>query len=441
MGDRVAVMRDGVLQQVAAPETLYDEPDNMFVAAFIGSPAMNLLEGRLLERRRRTASPCSSARSASTLRPTLLERRPGARRATSTATSSSASVPSRSRTATLGPRADGRRHRAAHRRRRAARGPRVRAARPPRHRRPTGGHRRDPHATRGRRRRGGRARSSDRSRRRADGRRPVRPPQPSQGRRPHRRRVRTAHLHWFDPTTGATIRDHGERRAGPSETAPGRGDGFPSDFTWGASTSAYQIEGGMDLDGGGPSIWDTFAATPGNVRGGDDGRVARRPPRTDGRRRRADGRPRHPRLPLLGRRGRGCSRRGKGPANQAGLDFYRALVDELLAHDIEPVVTLYHWDLPQELEDAGGWPDRDTAYRFGDYADAGRPGARRPGRPLEHAQRAVVRGVPRLRVRRARPGSDRPGRGRRRCAPPAARPRPRRRRPARRGHRLGTRSG
>jgi beta-glucosidase len=135
---------------------------------------------------------------------------------------------------------------------------------------------------------------------------------------------------------------------------------------WGAATSAYQIEGGVDADGRGPSIWDTFAAA-GRARG-DTGEVA-----ADHRRRMADD------VALLAELGLPAYRfsiawprvqpDGRGAPSASGLDFYRALVDELLAHDIEPFVTLYHWDLPQALEDAGGWPERDTAGRFGDYAD------------------------------------------------------------------------
>ncbi len=149
--------------------------------------------------------------------------------------------------------------------------------------------------------------------------------------------------------------------------APPRDAGFPDGFTWGVSTSAYQIEGGMELDGGGRSIWDTFAATPGRVLGGVGGAVA-----ADHRRRMADD------VALIADLGVTAYRfsvawprvqpGGTGPANSAGLDFYDALVEALLARDIDPVVTLYHWDLPQELEDAGGWPVRDTASRFADYA-------------------------------------------------------------------------
>lgn len=145
--------------------------------------------------------------------------------------------------------------------------------------------------------------------------------------------------------------------------------GFPPGFLWGVATSAYQIEGGVDLDGRGPSIWDTFCAQPGRVRAGDDGRVA-----ADHRRRMAED------VALLAELGVGAYRfsiawprvqpDGGGMLSESGLDFYRSLVDRLLAAGVEPVVTLYHWDLPQALEDAGGWPARDTAYRFSEYAAA-----------------------------------------------------------------------
>ena len=98
---------------------------------------------------------------------------------------------------------------------------------------------------------------------------------------------------------------------------------------------------------------------------------------------------------------------GTRPVNRPGLDFYQRLVDDLLEHGIEPCLTLYHWDLPQELEDAGGWPVRDTADRFAEYAATGARRARRPGPALDHPQRAVVLGVPRLRLRRARAGPQR----------------------------------
>ena len=147
--------------------------------------------------------------------------------------------------------------------------------------------------------------------------------------------------------------------------SPGRG--FPEGFIWGAATAAYQIEGATAEDGRGPSIWDTFSHTPGKVRGGDTGDVA-----ADHYHRFAED------VDLMAALNLGAYRfsvawpriqpDGSGPVNPAGLAFYDRLVDELLAEGIAPAVTLYHWDLPQALEDAGGWPARDTAHRFADYA-------------------------------------------------------------------------
>ncbi|MYQ81713.1 MULTISPECIES: GH1 family beta-glucosidase [unclassified Streptomyces] len=153
--------------------------------------------------------------------------------------------------------------------------------------------------------------------------------------------------------------------------------GLPADFLWGAATSAYQIEGAVDADGRTPSIWDTFSHTPGAIEGDDHGDVA-----CDHYHRMPDD------VQLLADLGLDAYRfslswprvqpGGRGPANAKGLDFYDRLVDELLAKGITPWATLYHWDLPQELEDAGGWPERETAYRFADYAElaAGRLGDR-----------------------------------------------------------------
>ncbi|GAA4096286.1 GH1 family beta-glucosidase [Actinomadura miaoliensis] len=142
---------------------------------------------------------------------------------------------------------------------------------------------------------------------------------------------------------------------------------FPAGFRWGAATAAYQIEGAAAEDGRGPSIWDTFCRTPGKVLGGDTGDVA-----VDHYHRfRED-------VALMADLGLTAYRfsvswprvqpSGAGPLNPAGLDFYRRLVDALLEAGVEPWPTLYHWDLPQPLEDAGGWPERDTAHRFADYA-------------------------------------------------------------------------
>ncbi|MFI9645978.1 GH1 family beta-glucosidase [Streptomyces sp. NPDC052040] len=142
---------------------------------------------------------------------------------------------------------------------------------------------------------------------------------------------------------------------------------FPADFLWGAATSAYQIEGAVREDGRTPSIWDTFSHTPGRTADGDTGDIA-----VDHYHRYRED------VALMAELGLTAYRfsvswsrvqpTGRGPAVQRGLDFYRRLVDELLAHGIRPAITLYHWDLPQELEDAGGWPERDTAFRFAEYA-------------------------------------------------------------------------
>ncbi|GAA1244114.1 GH1 family beta-glucosidase [Kitasatospora nipponensis] len=142
---------------------------------------------------------------------------------------------------------------------------------------------------------------------------------------------------------------------------------FPAGFRWGAATAAYQIEGAVAVGGRAPSIWDTFSHTPGKVHAGDSGDVA-----TDHYHRYRED------VALMSELGLQAYRfslswpriqpTGRGPALEAGLDFYRRLVDELLTAGIEPVATLYHWDLPQELEDLGGWPARETAERFGAYA-------------------------------------------------------------------------
>ena len=142
---------------------------------------------------------------------------------------------------------------------------------------------------------------------------------------------------------------------------------FPPGFRWGVATAAYQIEGGATADGRGRSIWDTFSHTPGRVAGGHTGDVA-----ADHYHRYRDDVQLMRHLGLQGYRFSvswpRIQPRGSGATNPSGLDFYSRLVDELLGAGIEPLVTLYHWDLPQPLEDAGGWPLRDTALRFRDYA-------------------------------------------------------------------------
>jgi beta-glucosidase len=141
---------------------------------------------------------------------------------------------------------------------------------------------------------------------------------------------------------------------------------LPSSFLFGAATAAFQIEGASHTDGRTDSIWDTFCRVPGAVVNGDDGSVA------------CDHYHRYPEDVAL-MRGLGLDayrfsvswsrvRPGHGPVNARGLAFYDSLVDELLAAGIDPWLTLYHWDLPQELEDRGGWANRDTAYRFTEYA-------------------------------------------------------------------------
>ncbi|MDH3214048.1 MAG: GH1 family beta-glucosidase [Myxococcales bacterium] len=142
---------------------------------------------------------------------------------------------------------------------------------------------------------------------------------------------------------------------------------FPSDFVWGAATAAYQIEGAVDADGRGESIWDRFSHTPGRTLNGETGDVA-----CDHYHRfRED-------VTIMRDLGVEAYRfsiawpriipDGTGRVNQAGLDFYDRLVHELLEAGITPFPTLYHWDLPQPLEDAGGWPLRATAHAFAEYA-------------------------------------------------------------------------
>ena len=143
---------------------------------------------------------------------------------------------------------------------------------------------------------------------------------------------------------------------------------FPKDFAWGAATAAFQIEGATTVDGRGESIWDRFAGTPGKVHNGDTGD----PACEHYYRWRED-------LDLMSSLGLRAYRfsvswpriqpDGRGPSNQRGLDFYRRLVEGLRERGISPLVTLYHWDLPQALEDAGGWGSRETVGRFADYAE------------------------------------------------------------------------
>ncbi|GAB3280441.1 GH1 family beta-glucosidase [Parasphingorhabdus pacifica] len=150
----------------------------------------------------------------------------------------------------------------------------------------------------------------------------------------------------------------------PRPMSPGS---FPREFLWGVATASYQIEGAVEADGRGPSIWDTFVRRPGAVYGGDTGDVA------------CDHYHRYPEdVRLMRELGVDAYRfsvawpriqpDGGGAVNQRGLDFYDCLVDALCEAGITPALTLYHWDLPQALEDMGGWRNRDTAARFAEYA-------------------------------------------------------------------------
>ena len=143
---------------------------------------------------------------------------------------------------------------------------------------------------------------------------------------------------------------------------------FPPGFIWGTATAAYQIEGAASADGRQPSIWDTFCRVPGKVLNGDTGDVA-----CDHYHRLAGDLDLMSTLQVPAYRFSVAWPRvmptGSGPANRAGLDFYQRLVDGLLERDITPLLTLYHWDLPQWLQDAGGWLNRDTADRFAAFAE------------------------------------------------------------------------
>jgi beta-glucosidase len=142
---------------------------------------------------------------------------------------------------------------------------------------------------------------------------------------------------------------------------------FPKDFFWGTATSSYQIEGAWNEDGKGPSIWDTYAHTPGKIKNNDTGDVA-----NDHYYRYKED------VALMRSIGANAYRfsiswprifpQGTGTPNPKGLDFYNRLVDELVAAGIAPFPTLYHWDLPQALQDKGGWQSRDIVKAFGDYA-------------------------------------------------------------------------
>jgi beta-glucosidase len=142
---------------------------------------------------------------------------------------------------------------------------------------------------------------------------------------------------------------------------------FPEDFVWGCASSAYQVEGAWNEDGKGPSIWDTFVHTPGRIANGETGDIT-----VDHYHRYKEDVALMKELGLKAYRfSTSWSRilpNGTGAVNQAGLDFYDRLVDEILEQKIEPYLCLFHYDLPQTLQDKGGWPNRDSAYAFAEYA-------------------------------------------------------------------------
>ena len=175
---------------------------------------------------------------------------------------------------------------------------------------------------------------------------------------------------------GAVLHRHDSYAAVPvsAEQVPGsmpdsliRQARFPEGFLWGTATASYQVEGAWNEDGKGESIWDRFTHTPGKVRGGVTGDVA------------CDQYHLYPQDIALAKRLNQKSHRfsiswpriqpdGTGTPNMKGLDYYSRFVDTLLEAGIRPWCTMYHWDLPQALEDRGGWPNRDLANYFADYA-------------------------------------------------------------------------
>ena len=167
----------------------------------------------------------------------------------------------------------------------------------------------------------------------------------------------------------AVLPAFGERLSAQTAAAPGAVPAIPPDFIWGASTSSYQIEGAVKEGGRQPSIWDTFSHTPGRIADGTNGNIA-----CDHYNRYADD------VDLMAQAGLQAYRfsiawprvipEGTGKVNAAGLDFYDRLVDKLLSRNILPMACLYHWDLPQALQDRGGWHNRDIAGWFTDYAMA-----------------------------------------------------------------------
>ncbi len=165
-----------------------------------------------------------------------------------------------------------------------------------------------------------------------------------------------------------TVRSAAGARAKPAQDEDSSPISFPKNFFWGAATAAYQIEGAWNLDGKAESIWDRFVRIPGKIKNGETGDVA-----CDSYHRwRED-------IALLQAMNLNSYRfsiswpriqpNGPGAPNPKSVDYYNRLIDALLELHIRPLVTLYHWDLPQSLEESGGWPNRDTANRFADYAE------------------------------------------------------------------------
>src|SRR6516162_2753104 len=183
----------------------------------------------------------------------------------------------------------------------------------------------------------------------------------------NRRNVLKSTIALAGASLGAAL--EGRAQTGGSKEPPQAGNGaaFPKGFLWGAATAAYQVEGAWNVDGRGESIWDRFAHTAGNIKNGDTGDVA-----CDSYHRYREDIALLKQLNLTSYRFSIAWPRvqpsGRGQPNPKGLDYYKRLTDALLEAQIRPFPTLYHWDLPQPLEDAGGWPHRGTAERFAEYA-------------------------------------------------------------------------
>ena len=214
---------------------------------------------------------------------------------------------------------------------------------------------------------------------------------------------------------------------------------FPADFLWGSATASYQIEGAVAEDGRGPSIWDTFSQTPGKVLDGDTGDVADDHYHRWAAGRRPDEGPRAAGLPVLGRLVRASSRRAPARSTRRASTSTRGSSTSCWRAGIQPVVTLYHWDLPQALEDAGGWADRGRPRCVRRLRRARRRGRSATGSHLwttlnePWCSAFLGYGVGRARARRAPTSRSRA----RRRAPPQPRARPRRPgdpRGPRRGH-------